>query len=111
EPAFLSGAERAELARASGLVLDPPVDALAAERSLFYALCSRPTAWLRVSWHDGTDDDAGAALRSLFVDDLADCFDGSLEAGRRVRAAGAVAWQGVTATPPGSEALDGALAT
>ena len=66
-------------------------DALAAERYLFYALCSRPTRWLRVSWHDATDD-GDAALRSLFVDDLADCFDAQLITGRALRGAGAVAW-------------------
>ena len=60
---FSAAAERAELAQASGLVLGGPVDALAAERYLFYALCSRPTRWLRVSWHDATDDgDAAAAF-------------------------------------------------
>jgi len=110
ERGFLSAAERAELARAAGLVLDPPVDPVAAERALFYALCSRPTAWLRVSWHDGTEDDAGAALRSLFVDDLADCFEGSLAAERRIRGAGAVAWQGEIAPPPRLRPVQRALA-
>ena len=44
-----------------------------------------------MSWHDSSDADA-PALRSLFVDDLADCFDsGLLEGARRVRAAGAPA--------------------
>jgi ATP-dependent helicase/DNAse subunit B len=108
EPAFLSAAERAELALAAGLVLEQPFDALAAERSLFYALCSRPTAWLRVSWHDATDDD-DAALRSLFVDDLADCFDAALESGRRIRGAGALAWQGEIEAPPRLAPLEQAL--
>jgi ATP-dependent helicase/DNAse subunit B len=108
EPAFLSAAERAELARAAGLVLEQPLDALATERSLFYALCSRPTAWLRISWHDATDAD-DAALRSLFVDDLADCFERTLESGRRIRGAGAVAWQGEIAAPPRLQPLERAL--
>ena len=91
EQPFLSDGERAELARASGLALGPPGDPLDAERYLFYALCSRPTRWLRVSWHDATDD-GEPALRSLFVDDLADCFaDGLLDA-RRVRGASTLRW-------------------
>ena len=85
---FLTAAERAEIARASGLVLGGMGDAAAAERYLFYALCSRPTGWLRVSWHDSSDADA-PALRSLFVDDLADCFDAGLLEARTIRAAGA----------------------
>ena len=88
EAAFLSSAERAELAQASGLLLAPPP---AAERYLFYALCSRPTRWLRVSWHDATDD-GDAAVRSLFVDDLVDCFGDELLEARAVRGAGVVGW-------------------
>ncbi len=91
---FLTASDRAEIARVSGLVLGGMGDAAAAERYLFYALCSRPTGWLRVSWHDSSDADA-PALRSLFVDDLADCFDSGLLEGRTVRAAGA--------PPPGLE--------
>jgi ATP-dependent helicase/DNAse subunit B len=88
EEAFLSAAERADLARATGLLLGaaPP-----AERYLFYALCSRPTRWLRVSWHDATDD-GEAAVRSLFVDDLLDCFGEELLERRAARGAGVVAW-------------------
>jgi ATP-dependent helicase/DNAse subunit B len=88
EAPFLSSAERAELAPASGLLLAP---APAAERYLFYALCSRPTRWLRVSWHDATDD-GDAAVRSLFVDDLVDCFGDELLEARAVRGAGVVGW-------------------
>src|ERR1019366_432733 len=73
EEQFLAAAERAELVQASGLMLGGHDDALAAERYLFYGLGSRPTRWLRVSWHDATDD-GEASLPSLFVDDLADCF-------------------------------------
>ena len=91
---FLTASDRAEIAQASGLVLGGMGDAAAAERYLFYALCSRPTGWLRVSWHDSSDADA-PALRSLFVDDLADCFDPALLEGRTVRGAGA--------PPPGLE--------
>ena len=91
---FLTASDRAEIARASGLVLGGMADTAAAERYLFYALCSRPTEWLRVSWHDSSDADA-PALRSLFVDDLVDCFDDGLLEGRTIRAAGA--------PPPGLE--------
>jgi ATP-dependent helicase/DNAse subunit B len=92
EQPFLSSAERSELAQASGLVLGEVAEPLDAERYLFYALCSRPTRWLRVSWHDATDD-GEPALRSLFVDDLADCFGERLLARRQVRGAGTLRWE------------------
>jgi ATP-dependent helicase/DNAse subunit B len=88
EEPFLSAAERVELAQASGLLLGAPP---AAERYLFYALCSRPTRWLRLSWHDATDD-GETAVRSLFVDDVVDCFGEQLLERRRVRGAGVVGW-------------------
>jgi ATP-dependent helicase/DNAse subunit B len=90
EPAFLSAAERVELAQATGLLLIAPPEA---ERYLFYALCSRATRWLRLSWHDATDD-GESAVRSLFVDDLADCFRAELLQRRSVRGAGALGWSG-----------------
>jgi ATP-dependent helicase/DNAse subunit B len=108
EEPFLAAAERAELAQASGLVLGASAELLAAERYLFYALCSRPTRWLRVSWHDATDD-GEAALRSLFVDDLADCFDAQLIAGRAVRGAGAVGWGEAAARAPALASLEAVL--
>ncbi|MGD0198097.1 MAG: PD-(D/E)XK nuclease family protein [Solirubrobacteraceae bacterium] len=74
EEPLLGSAERAEL----GLTLGAAGDQLAAERYLFYALCSRPTSRLRVSWHAASD--AGEATpASLFVEELRDCFDASLE--------------------------------
>jgi len=99
EPPFLAAAERAELAQSSGLLLGSPAELLDAERYLFYALCSRPTRWLRVSWHDATDD-GEVALRSLFVDDLVDCFGEQLIAQRAVRGAGALRWEDVPAGAP-----------
>ncbi|HVC84909.1 MAG TPA: PD-(D/E)XK nuclease family protein [Solirubrobacteraceae bacterium] len=108
EERFLAAAERAELAQASGLMLGGQDDSLAAERYLFYALCSRPTRWLRVSWHDATDD-GDAALRSLFVDDLADCFDAALRTGRALRGAGAVAWGEGSARAPALASLERVL--
>jgi len=87
ERPFLGTADRAELAQASGLLLERPPDQLAAERYLFYALCSRPTARLRVSWHSAGDGGDPRAA-SLFIDDLRDCFEESLYEDRSVRAAG-----------------------
>jgi ATP-dependent helicase/DNAse subunit B len=104
EQAFLTAGERAELAQASGLVLGSPARLLDAERYLFYALCSRPTRWLRVSWHNATDD-GEPALRSLFVDDLADCFGEQLLAARRVRGAGTLRWPAPAPPAPALAAL------
>jgi ATP-dependent helicase/DNAse subunit B len=98
EPPFLGAAERAELARASGLVLASPPDQLAAERYLFYALCSRPTACLRVSWHTASDDGEPAPA-SLFIDDLCDCFAPALYDERLTRAAGSLTWPSPSAVP------------
>ena len=93
EEGFLGSAERAELAAASGLWLSPPTDQFAAERYLFYALCSRPTARLYVSWHEASD--AGEATpASLFVDELRDCFESSLYEDRRTRPVGTLGWPG-----------------
>ena len=89
DEAFLGSAERAELAQASGLVLSAPIDQLGEERYLFYALCSRPTARLRVSWHSAGDD-GEPAHRSLFVDDLRDCFEPGLYDQRPIRPAGSL---------------------
>jgi ATP-dependent helicase/nuclease subunit B len=104
EPPFLGSVERGELALASGLVLDSPRDQLAAERYLFYALCSRPTARLRLSWHSASDDGEPAS-RSLFIDDLCECLSPELFASRRLRPAGALDWS----TPPAPARRLGAL--
>ncbi len=101
EEPFLSSAERADLAAASGLVLGGAAESLDAERYLFYALCSRPTRWLRLSWHDSTDD-GDPALRSLFVDDLVDCFGAQLLEQRAIRGAGTLRW---SEPPAGAAAL------
>jgi ATP-dependent helicase/DNAse subunit B len=93
EESLLGSAERAELAQASGLVLSAAGDQLGEERYLFYALCSRPTARLRVSWHSAGDD-GEPAHRSLFVDDLRDCFEAGLYDERAVRPAGSLSLLG-----------------
>ncbi|TMK42135.1 MAG: hypothetical protein E6G56_02500 [Actinobacteria bacterium] len=85
---FLSSERRRELALASGLVLDRVEDPLAAERYLFYATVSRAEERLVLSWRSG-DDEGRPALRSLFVDDVCDCFDEGLLANRRRRRMGA----------------------
>jgi ATP-dependent helicase/DNAse subunit B len=89
EESFLGSAERGELR----LPFGPVTDQLAAERYLFYALCSRPTARLFVSWHEAGD--AGDQTpRSLFVDELCDCFEAALFDQRATRPAGALGWPG-----------------
>jgi PD-(D/E)XK nuclease superfamily len=77
-PGLLGDDERRALAEASGLVLGAEPDALAAERYLFYAAASRPEELLVLSWHAASEDGVTAA-RSLFVDDICDLFDESLE--------------------------------
>jgi RecB family exonuclease len=109
EELFLGTSERAQLAHASGLVLGDPIDSLAAERSLFYALCSRPTARLRVSWHIATDD-GEAALASLFVDELRDCFEPSLYDERETRLAGTIGWPDHRIDTPAARHLEATLA-
>ncbi|HEY7968165.1 MAG TPA: PD-(D/E)XK nuclease family protein [Solirubrobacteraceae bacterium] len=103
EEPFLSSGERDELARASGLLLP---GAPAGERYLFYALCSRPTRWLRLSWH-GASDDGETAVRSLFVDEVIDVFGSELFERRAQRAAGAIAW--AAEAPVAQRRLEAAL--
>ena len=89
EDSFLGAVDRAQI----GLPFGEATDQLAAERYLFYALCSRPTARLYVSWHEAND--AGDLTpRSLFVDELCDCFAPALFDQRRTRPAGALGWPG-----------------
>jgi ATP-dependent helicase/DNAse subunit B len=85
---FLSPERRRELAMASGLVLDRVEDPLAAERYLFYATVSRAEERLGLSWRTG-DDEGRPALRSLFVDDVCDCFEEDLLGQRSRRRLGA----------------------
>jgi ATP-dependent helicase/DNAse subunit B len=73
ERPFLSSEDRADLARATGLVLSPFEDALAAERYLFYATTSRAESRLALSWHRSADDGA-PAVASSFVADVCGAF-------------------------------------
>jgi superfamily I DNA/RNA helicase len=86
---LLSDEERRDLAHASGLLLGEPQDALATERYLLYAAVSRPQQLLVLSWH-GAGEDGAASPRSLFVDDVCDLFDPTLEQAT-VRRAGSAA--------------------
>jgi ATP-dependent helicase/DNAse subunit B len=73
-PPLIAEEQRRALAQASGLVLRPTPDALAAERYLLYAFASRPQERLTLSWHTSGEDGAPRA-RSLFVDDVCDAFE------------------------------------
>ncbi|HSZ70172.1 MAG TPA: PD-(D/E)XK nuclease family protein [Solirubrobacteraceae bacterium] len=88
---LLSDDERRRLVETSGLLAlaagSRGVDALAAERYLFYAAVTRPEELLVLSWHTA-DDDGVARSRSLFVDDVRDLFTCDLHRARRRRALG-----------------------
>lgn len=85
--------DRRALAQASGLVLPRERDALAAERYLLYAVCSRPEERLTLSWHTASEDGSPVSP-SLFLDDVCDLFDDRLRERTRRRSAAAVAWPG-----------------
>jgi PD-(D/E)XK nuclease superfamily len=84
---YLSEEERVALARASGLRVGRPSDALARERYLLYAAVSRPWELLVLSWHT-SDDDGLPTPRSLFVEDVCDLFTDELH--RKTSSPGAV---------------------
>jgi ATP-dependent helicase/nuclease subunit B len=71
---FLGDDERRALNAASGLRLRLREDRLDAERYLLYAVASRPTELLALSW-PAADDEGEPCVRSLFVDDVLDSFD------------------------------------
>jgi ATP-dependent helicase/DNAse subunit B len=90
---FLGDDERRAINAASGLRLRLHEDALNIERLFFYAVVSRPTDLLALSWHAATDDGA-PTVRSLLVDDVADLLvEGWAERPRR-RELGAAGWPG-----------------
>ncbi|HWX98179.1 MAG TPA: PD-(D/E)XK nuclease family protein [Solirubrobacteraceae bacterium] len=95
---FLAEEERRRLAEVSGLTLEQPQDALAAERYLLYAALSRPEEQLILSWHVANDD-GEATSRSLFVDDVCDLFAESLAEGAARRPLGAVDGMPARAAP------------
>lgn len=89
---FLGDEDRREINEATGLRLRHHEDALATERLFFYAAASRPTHLLALSWHTG-DDDGRPAVRSFFVDDVAELFAPSLFERRVKRGLGAAGWE------------------
>ena len=88
---FLGDAERRAVNRLAGLGLPLHEDALAVERTFFYAAVSRPTDRLALSWH-AADEAGDPAVASLFVADVRDLFDAELWTGRSQRALGAAGW-------------------
>jgi ATP-dependent helicase/DNAse subunit B len=70
---FLGDDERRALNASSGLRLRLREDRLDAERYLLYAVVSRPTELLALSW-PAADDEGEPCVRSLFVDDVLDSF-------------------------------------
>ena len=92
---LLTEEDRRRLVESSGLLAlaggaGAGVDALAAERYLFYVAVSRPEEQLVLSWHSA-DDDGLARSRSLFVDDVRDLFSCDLHGARSRRALGELA--------------------
>jgi ATP-dependent helicase/DNAse subunit B len=84
---FLDDGARAELARASGLVLRRHEDTLPDERYLFYAAVSRPEEVLFLSFRS-SDEEGDPVQPSVFVDDVRALFTDELweRRGRRVLA-------------------------
>jgi len=105
---FLGDEDRDEINRASGLRLRHHDDTLAIERLFFYAAASRPTDLLALSWHTG-DDDGRPAVRSFFVDDVAELFAPELMERRARRGLGAAGWSASDA-PTAREARRAAAA-
>ena len=105
---FLGDEDRREINAATGLRLRHHEDTLAIERLFFYAAASRPTDLLALSWHTG-DDDGKPAVRSFFVDDVAELFAPELLEQRRRRGLGAAGWDPATA-PTAREARRAAAA-
>jgi ATP-dependent helicase/nuclease subunit B len=105
---FLGDEERRSLNAASGLGLRLREDRVDSERYLLYAAATRPTDLLALSW-PAADDDGEPHVRSLFVDDVLDCF--APAAARRVqrRALGAAGFDADLA-PTANEAARGRLA-
>jgi ATP-dependent helicase/DNAse subunit B len=89
---FLSDSLRSELRAMTGIPLRLREETLADERALLYQCVSRPTDRLVLS-HRITDEEGQPVVRSLFVDDVADCFTELPERRRRV---GEIVW----ADPP-----------
>ena len=105
---FLGDDDRHAINVATGLRLRHHDDTLATERLFFYAAASRPTDLLALSWHTG-DDDGKPAVRSFFVDDVAELFAPELLEQRGRRELGAAGWDAADA-PTAREARRAAAA-
>jgi ATP-dependent helicase/nuclease subunit B len=105
---FLGDGERRAVNRVAGLGLGLHEDALAVERTFFYAAVSRPTDRLVLSWH-AADEAGDPAVASLFVADVRDLFGPELWSGRVQRALGAAGWPAGDA-PTDRERRRGAVA-
>ncbi|MGO9900537.1 MAG: PD-(D/E)XK nuclease family protein [Solirubrobacteraceae bacterium] len=88
---FLSDERRRELALAGGLVLGAAEDALARERYLMYASCSRASERLVLSYRS-SDEEGNLVLPSPFIADLAELFVEDWVARRRRRLLADVVW-------------------
>ena len=88
---FLSDERRWELATASGLRLRPREDAVATERYLFYACASRATETLVLSYRS-SDEEGNPAVRSPFVDDVAELLAEGWDQRRERRLLADVVW-------------------
>jgi ATP-dependent helicase/DNAse subunit B len=96
---FLDDGARAELAKASGLVLPRHEDTLPRERSLFYACVSRPSEVLFLSFRT-SDEEGGPQQPSPFVDDIRALFTDDLWAGRGRRLLAEITWPPAEAPTP-----------
>jgi RecB family exonuclease len=88
---FLSDERRRELASASGLVLRPREDALAAERYLFYSAVSRATERVYLAYRS-SDEEGNLALPSPFIADVAELLWPTWPQHRRRRLLADVVW-------------------
>ena len=89
---FLSDERRRELASASGLVLRPREDALAAERYLFYSAVSRATERVYLAYRS-SDEEGNLALPSPFIADVAELMWPAWSQRRRRRLLSDVVWE------------------
>jgi ATP-dependent helicase/DNAse subunit B len=89
---FLSDERRRELASASGLVLRPREDALAAERYLFYSAVSRATERVYLAYRS-SDEEGNLALPSPFIADVAELLWPTWAQHRRRRLLSDVVWE------------------
>jgi RecB family exonuclease len=96
---FLDDAARADLARASGIVLPRHEDVLARERYLLYACVSRPEEVLFLSFRS-SDEEGDPLVTSPFLDDVMALFTDALWTQRGRRLLAEVTWQPSEAPTP-----------